>query len=50
VKLRSVTFDPQAIDDLSDIHGWVADQANDRVADQYAERLIGFCTQLDLFP
>ena len=50
MKRWAITFDPQAIDDLSEIHGWIAGQASEGTADRYTHRLIRFCRQLDLFP
>jgi toxin ParE1/3/4 len=50
VKSRAVTFDPQAIEDLGSIHDWITDQASSTTADRYAERLLNFCAQFDLFP
>lgn len=50
MKQWSITFDPQAINDLGEIRLWIASQASEAIADRYAERLVSFCRQLDLFP
>jgi toxin ParE1/3/4 len=48
VKRRTVTFSPEARDDLLKIYDWIADAASPAVAMSYIERLEARCLGFDL--
>ena len=48
MKRRTVTFSPEARDDLLKIYDWIADAASPAVAISYIERLESWCLGFDL--
>ncbi len=45
-----VVFTPRAIRQLEDLHGYLCDNASDRIADNYVGRIVTHCQKLSLFP
>ena len=45
-----IVYDPQALDDLDDIHEWIARHASVRTADRYEQRIAAFVRRLRNFP
>jgi len=50
MKTWRIVYDPQALDDLDDIHDWVARHAGPRIADSYEQRIVRFVSRLRNFP
>ena len=48
MKRRTVTFSPEARDDLIELYEWIAAAAGPRIAMAYVERLEAYCLGFDL--
>ena len=47
---RRLAFSPEALSDLDDIFGWIADATNVAVAECYIDRIREYCRGFTLFP
>ena len=47
MKQRTVGFDREALDDLDNIEGWIAEERDPMVARVYVQRIIAFCRGLE---
>lgn len=50
MKEWKIELDPDAIDDLQDIHDWISDRSSAVTADRYEGRVLAFIRQLRNFP
>lgn len=50
MKTWRIVYDPQALDDLDEIHDWVARHSSARTADRYEQRIIAYIERLRNFP
>ena len=50
MKTWRIVYDPEALDDLDEIHDWVARHAGPQTAERYEARIIAFVRRLRNFP